>query len=85
LLNEAESYKIHYLRLSYAATASNRVLRSGDIIKWKFPTEKTMIKPVLNAAGEPITEIVLTANDLDDNGTYQLPFRIKNLYNPTFT
>ena len=34
---------------------------------------------------EPITEIVLTAGDLDDNSTYRLPFKIKNLYNPTFT
>lgn len=85
LLNEAESFRTHYLRLSYSATASNRTLRPGDIIKWKFPTDKTMIQPLLNNKGEPITEIVLTAGDLDDNSTYQLPFKIKNLYNPTFT
>lgn len=85
LLNEAESFRTHYLRLSYTATASNRSLRPGDIIKWKFPNDKTMIKPLLNNNGDPITEIVLTAADLDDNFTYQLPFKIKNLYNPTFT
>lgn len=85
LLNEAESFRTHTLRLSYFATASNRTLRPGDIIKWKFPTEKTMIQPLLNSNGEPITEVVLTAGDLDDNFTYQLPFKIKNLYNPTFT
>ena len=85
LLNEAESFRTHYLRLSYSATASNRTLRPGDIIKWKFPTDKTMIQPLLNNKGEPITEIVLTAGDLDDNSTYRLPFKIKNLYNPTFT
>lgn len=85
LLNEAESFRTHYLRLSYSATASNRMLRAGDIIKWKFPTDKTMIQPLLNSNGEPITEVVLTAGDLDDNFTYRLPFKIKNLYNPTFT
>ena len=85
LLNEAESFRTHYLRLSYSSTASNRTLRAGDIIKWTFPNGKTMIKPERDSDGNPITKITLTAEDLDDNATYQLPFKIKNLYNPTFT
>lgn len=85
LLNDAESFKTHHLRLSYSATASDRKLRPGDIIKWKIPKDKTMLLPALTKYGEPIEEIILTAADLDDENTYLLPFKIKNLYNPTYT
>lgn len=81
LLNDAESFRVHNLRLSYNATAENRQLRAGDIIKWKIPSDRTMLLPV----DKFINEKVLTDNDLDNDKTFLLPFKIKNLYNPNYT
>jgi hypothetical protein len=86
LLNDAEGFKTHYLRLSYKSIGTGRTLRNGDSIKWTIPTEDTMISYAKNADGENISEVILGVNGfLDNNNVFLLPYKIKNMYNQNYT
>lgn len=83
LLNEAEGFRNHSLRLSYVSNSFDRELMAGDKIRYSFPKSNTMILPADNEFKETY-EVVLDDDDLQDN-TYLLNYKIKSFYNPNYT
>lgn len=85
----------HYFILNYYPSSGDTAgMQVDDIITWKIPYERTMIK---NVAMDGITRQIseadqtyiytktLTANDIETNGIYRLPYYIENYYSSNYT
>lgn len=93
--------KTHYLSLSYVPVASldsTIGFKPGDIISWTFPSDYTMLIPVLgmgqyNKVQNPLTNeyikdkitLTLQSGDIDINGRFNIPYLIKDYYSPQNT
>lgn len=92
--------KTHYLQLSYIPVASldsTQGFKPGDIISWTYPKNYTMLIPDLSQGQYSIVEdldgnevkdkitLILSANDIDTNGKFNIPYLIKEYYSPQNT
>lgn len=89
----------HYFSLNYYPTANDTAgLQVGDIITWKIPSNRTMIKNKLAEARQLgitvnydtattlyIYSKELTADDITDAGTFRIPYYIENYYSSNNT
>ena len=89
LLNDYNENETYYLIVSYNSI-NGRKIEEGDTITWKFPAEKTMLVPVSSYDYEPLedgsfsVEIKPKHSLYRADKTFQIPFKIKNIYNQNF-
>ena len=90
LLNDYNENETYYLIVSYNSI-NGRKIEEDDVITWRFPSDKTMLIPVSSYDYEQLEDgsfsvIVKENHSLyrKDDKTFQIPFRIKNIYNQTF-
>lgn len=90
LLNDYNENETYYLIVSYNSI-NGRKIEEDDVITWRFPSDKTMLIPVSSYDYQPLEDgsfsvIVKENHSLyrKDDKTFQIPFRIKNIYNQNF-
>ena len=89
----------HYFSVNYYPTANDQAgMQEGDIITWKIPSERTMIKNKISeirslgisvnkdqTAPLYIYSKELTADDITEAGTFRIPYYIENYYSSNNT
>lgn len=83
----------HYFILNYYPTSNDTAgMQVGDIITWKIPAERSMIRSDITYKDPTIIKElntttytkVLTASDIE-NQVYRVPYYIKNYYSSNYT
>lgn len=91
LLNEYNENETYHLILSYNSV-NDRKIKEGDTISWTFPSNNTMLIPVVQPVSFEQNEndpnnfyvTVDEYNALYRDGNFRIPFKIKNIYNQNF-
>lgn len=93
LLDESEGQKTQRLSVSFSsADGTRKTLMPNDIIEYWIPKDSTMLLPVSldNNEVDPYGRSIyyfkktLQKEDLTQDGTFLLPFKISSFYNPLY-
>ena len=90
LLNDYNENEIYYLIVSYNSI-NGRKIEIGDIISWRIPDDKTMLIPVESYDYQRLDDGGFSVEVSENHSlyrktdkTFQIPFKIKNIYNQNF-
>lgn len=89
LLNDYNENEIYYLIVSFNSVNDRRIL-PGDIISWTIPTNNTMLVPYEHSAIQykdgKFQTTVTQSHPMyrSQYQNFQIPFKIKNIYNQNF-
>lgn len=90
LLNDYNENEIYYLIVSYNSV-NGRKIEIGDTISWRIPDDKTMLVPVESYDYPKLDDGSFTVEVSENHSlyrktdkTFQIPFKIKNIYNQNF-
>ena len=90
LLNDYNENEVYYLIVSYNSV-NGRKIEIGDTISWRIPDDKTMLVPVESYDYQKLDDGSFAIEVSENHSlyrktdkTFQIPFKIKNIYNQNF-